>query len=227
MAERFVVRVALGSPVIVSSYYTLDSLLAAIVFDATKDLHQAHEQLPLLRTSGVWHASQAFIELNETPHTGSTVLTASLRAMHDVDAKDVSPDRRGIIPRVGLSREREWGNIQNAYETIDAAALWWFGEGDSEAVERLMDGVWALGKKRTSGFGRVTGIDFDVAKVDGVMDSSSLPMRPVPLSQWVGSADALKADCAWRPAYWDPLNRAVCVVPFEQRLARTVIEGWL
>ena len=101
MSDRFGIRFALGSPVIVTSYYTLDALLAALLFEATRDLQIAHEQIPLASSEGVWHGSQAYVEMNPEPVNRSAVFTASLRASHDVPSHSILAERKGQIPQVG------------------------------------------------------------------------------------------------------------------------------
>jgi hypothetical protein len=55
------ITLTLASPLVAQKggYMTLDGLLAALQFEATGDLEQAHNDLPLQRTQGVWHPSAA------------------------------------------------------------------------------------------------------------------------------------------------------------------------
>lgn len=70
--NTFKITLTLASPLVAQEggYMTLDGLLAALKFEATGDLAQAHNDLPLQRTQGVWHASAAHIEAWHTGRMG-------------------------------------------------------------------------------------------------------------------------------------------------------------
>ena len=53
----------------------------------------------------------------------------------------------------------------------------------------------------------------DSIKAYVLVNGQALPLRPVPLEMWHGNPDAIRADAAWRPAYWMPQHRAICAVP--------------
>jgi len=59
----------------------------------------------------------------------------------------------------------------------------------------------------------VRGWRLSESALDGVADAAGQPLRPVPLAMWHGDPDAIRADAAWRPAYWLPQHRAICAVP--------------
>lgn len=53
--ERFVARVELRTPVLLGGFLTLDALLAAVLFEQTRDIDRAHGEIPLANTDGMWH----------------------------------------------------------------------------------------------------------------------------------------------------------------------------
>jgi hypothetical protein len=59
--DAFKITLTLASPLVAQKggYMTLDGLLVALKFEATGDLEQARNDLPLQRTQGDWHASAA------------------------------------------------------------------------------------------------------------------------------------------------------------------------
>ena len=70
-----------------------------------------------------------------------------------------------------------------------------------------------IGKRRASGFGQVAGLRIEPDELDGVVGPFGEPLRPVPVELFKGDQSSLKADAAWRPAYWNPVNRGICFVP--------------
>jgi hypothetical protein len=222
--SRFAVRAELASPIIVLGWLTLDGLLAAQLFQQTQSIERAHAEIPLARTGDLWHASAAFFE-DATP-TGAA-FTASLRAQNDLRPEDIGLMRGGKLPKPGLKRRREWGNVMNSYPALNASAVWWFGEGDANAVEQLLHEIGDIGKARARGFGHVVQVDIADAMPTGVKGTDGQPLRPVPLDLWTGAADAVRSEEAWRPAYWKRENRTVCVVPETVEKSRDDLEAWL
>jgi hypothetical protein len=207
--ENFVVRAELGSTVIVRDWLTLDALLAALIFEQTRDINRAHSEIPLANTGGVWHGSAALFEDSRPAHVP---FTAALRADHDLDPSKIGRNRDGNLPTVGTKRRREFGNLLNVYQAKAARAIWWHGRGDVDKVGRLLRDVASVGKKRRSGYGAATDWDIGTGGSGGLMHDGR-PMRPVPSGVWTGEPDAIIGDDAWRPAYWDAKNRTACAVP--------------
>lgn len=210
--DRFRLTLSLGSPLVVNGgYMTLDALLAALIYEATNDLEQAHSQIPLKNTQGLWHGSAAIFEPWDTQRVS---FVANLRASHDLDIDLVAQNKQGQPhTKLGLTRRREFGAVMNSYRAIATPDVTWYAQGDTAQVERLLSGVSFIGKRRASGFGQVTGMRMEPDELDGVVGPFGDPLRPVPIDLFAGSGTSLKADAAWRPAYWHPANRAVCFVP--------------
>ncbi|MGI9135410.1 MAG: hypothetical protein ACR2I0_15950 [Rhodoferax sp.] len=213
LMQRFSVEVDLCVPAILGTV-TLDGLLGAVLFDDLQDIDKAHAAIPLRCSDGLYHASA--VQLVGPTQTTSHWFIAGLRAIHDLDlnlvkhGKDGQPHRR-----LGLSRRSEFGNVMNGYRTVMATSLRWYAEGDPQGVLDLLQGIEFVGKKRTAGFGQVHRWRLTESQFDGVMDAQGQPLRPVPLTMWGGDANAIRADVAWRPAYWLTQHRALCAVPAE------------
>lgn len=209
--ERFTIKADMVSPAIISTL-TLDGLLGAVLFDDLQNVEEAHAAIPLRCSAGLYHASQA--QPVGSPQHGKHTLIAGLRATHDLDfdlikkGKDGGPHRH-----LGLTRRSDFGNVMNGYQTIMAESMQWHAEGDAEQVLTLLQSVEFIGKKRTAGFGQVRSWRLRESSLDGISDTDGQPLRPVPLPMWAGSADVIRADAAWRPAYWLPQHRAICAVP--------------
>lgn len=209
--ERFSITVDLITPAIINTL-TLDGLLGAILFEHHQDIDQAHAAIPLRCRSGLYHASMAIPMA--AIDWGRHGFVAGLRAMHDLDLSLIKQGKRGQTHhRMGLTRRSDFGNVMNAYPTIYARSLCWHAEGDPEQVLQLLQDVEFIGKKRTAGFGQVRHWRLLPSDLDGLADAQGQPLRPVPLSMWHGAPDAIRADAAWRPAYWLPQHRDICAVP--------------
>jgi len=209
--ERFTIAVELVTPAIISTL-TLDGLLGAILFDELQDVDKAHDAIPLRCRDGLFHASVALpVGMIEVGKHG---LIAGLRAIHDLDPTLIKQGKNGQPHRhIGLTRRSDFGNVMNGYQTVMAQAIQWHAEGDADQVLELLQDVQFIGKRRTAGFGQVRGWQLIETDLDGIADAAGQPLRPVPLPMWHGDPNALRADAAWRPAYWMPQHRAICAVP--------------
>ena len=94
-----------------------------------------------------------------------------------------------------------------------APTIDWYAEGDTDAVQALLKDTHFIGKRRASGFGEVDRWSLEPDELDGITGHLDEPLRPVPIEMFHGDQSAIKADAAWRPAYWNPAHRAICFVP--------------
>lgn len=210
--DRFRVTMTMGSPIVSNGgYMTLDALLAALIFERTGDLERAHSEIPLQRTQGLWHASGAVFEKQDD---ASVSFVANLQARHDLDLDLIARNKAGNThTAMGLTRRRDFGAVMNSYRMLTVPEITWYAEGDVQTVEHLLHDVGFIGKRRASGYGQVATVRLEPDELDGVTGFFGEPLRPVPVELFKGDQTALKADAAWRPAYWHPENRAICFVP--------------
>jgi hypothetical protein len=210
--DRFLLTLKMASPVVTGGgYMTLDALLAAILYDEHGDLERAHSEIPLQCTDGLWHASAAIYEKQDA---GRIAFVANLRAMHDLDPDLLAKNPKGAIHRrIGLSRRQDYGAVMRSYRQISVDSISWYGEGDIKRIEELISGIHFIGKRRGSGFGEIAGFSMESADLDGLQGPFDEPLRPIPEGLFKGDTSSLRADAAWKPAYWHPENRAVCYVP--------------
>lgn len=209
--DKFTIRATLVTPAIINTL-TLDGLLGAILFDELQDVELAHAAIPIRCTDGLYHASVA--QLVSPIELGKHTFIAGLRATHDLELSLIKQTKSGAPHRkLGLTRRGDFGNVLNGYKTVAAKAIEWHAEGEAERVLELLQGVEFIGKKRTAGFGQVHSWELIETELDGVKDHLGQPLRPVPLTMWDGVKDVIRADAAWKPAYWLPQHRAICAVP--------------
>lgn len=208
--DKLQVTAHLRSPLIRGGYLTLDSILGARLFDELQDVDAAHAAIPIRNTRGLFHASAALTEGAMEPFT----FIAALRETHRLDPDLIKKNKEGQLHTTFSSR---YSNVLNAYQAQRAAHATWFVEGDGDAIQRLLEPVLFIGKRRSAGFGEVISWSFapddDSSDQYGIEGPLGEPLRPVPVSMFQGDKSHPVVDAAWRPAYWNPINRAACYAP--------------
>lgn len=202
----------LRSPLIARGYLTFDALLGALLFDRLGDPDAAHEAIPIRKTEGLFHASAAVYDVKEVRQVS---ITASLRARHDLSDHLLKKNRDGtrLHRTLGETRRRDYGNVLSSYRAMETPTVTWHCEGDLDAIGDLLADADFIGKKRTAGFGQVASWDVRDGETDGLTDANGRPLRPIPVPLFTGDRSLPVQDAAWRPAYWDPGNRAPCYAP--------------
>lgn len=183
-------------------YMTFDALLAAAVFAQTQDLEAAHEQLPLARTSGMYHASAA---LMEPLQVGRRAIVQGMRPGLEL-LPWLKKNSAGAVHRAFSNMP---DNILNSYRSFDVETVTWSCQGDPDRIRPLLDALPMIGKKRST---EVTHWSIEEGELDGVVGYADEPLRPVPTWLWKGARSHVVADVCWRPAYWDPRYKAPCYV---------------
>ncbi len=210
--EKLKISLKLETPVITNGgYMTLDALLAALIYEKAGDLESAHSEIPLFNSDGLWYGSAAIVEKIDTGKKG---FVANLQAGHDLNLDLVAKNKLGNSHRaIGLTRRRDYGAVFNSYKMFSASEITWYATGDREQIHLLLSEVEFIGKRRASGFGQVSNLKIEESDIDGVTGLFGEPLRPVPVEMFTGDKSAMRVDAAWRPAYWNPINRAICYVP--------------
>lgn len=207
--DRIKVTAYLDAPLVTGGgYMTLDGLLGALLFDRLEDVEAAHAAIPVRQTEGLYHASAAYLEPIER---GRIAFIASLRPQHSIDPDHILKNRRGELHR---KFDSSFTNVMNGYAMVSAPTVTWYAEGDADAIQALLSPVQFIGKRRASGYGRVSRWQFDPGELDGLEGPFGDPMRPIPRDRFGGDRSAPVVDAAWRPAYWRVEHRAPCHVPY-------------
>ena len=214
--DQLCVTATLRSPVVTNGgYWTLDGLIAALIFEDCGDVDTAHASVPIKQTDGLFHASGALME----PYMEERIaFGASLRADHDIHPDLLKKKKDGTLnKKMDRKRRSAGGNVQNTYSTKTATEVTWYCQGDAEAIAKILttDRVPFIGKRRASGFGEVGDWKIERSDLDSIIGPFGEPLRPVPVEMFKGDLNSVKADAAWRPAYWDLNHRAICFVPEE------------
>jgi len=94
-----------------------------------------------------------------------------------------------------------------------APEIIFYANGNHDEIRRLLKShITHIGKKRSQGWGRITGIEVDKIEHDKSCWSARLPMRSVPVDGEAHS-DLKVSHVGYRPPYWLPQNQALCYVP--------------
>ncbi|MGC8519778.1 MAG: hypothetical protein ACP5P4_14845 [Steroidobacteraceae bacterium] len=195
MKTAFVLTAELATPLILSveTFLTLDSLLAGVIFESTGSIERALADIPLERTYTVWHGSAVFLE------------SCAIRSMEPfkrgLGMRDIG---NGALERLAL-RRIERGRRRGQLSTIDTVRgphqttlssylsyltprVYWFGCGDIDRVQDLVNGLPAIGKKRRQGYGQVAHIEIEPVETDSslsmVTAGTRHAMRPLTLESW-------------------------------------------
>lgn len=192
---------------------SLDALLTyALAQRLEGDFEKASQELPLIKTEGLYHASTGIVE-NAEPFR--TTYIASLHANHWLDIDQIKKNARtGKHPRLSDKRKREFGNVMHEHTGTFGNNIWFFFEGDGEAVLKLMQDLPFIGKKNTTGWGELGHLELEEASVNGVLDRNNYPLRAIPehLYQGVINDEVIIADTTWKPPYWAFENRDKCYI---------------
>lgn len=216
----FTLRARLRSPIIRRGFVTLDALLMAVLGrgDVSDYLHCEAD---------LYFASAGTMAIWGQPLTASFV--ASMRAEHtpqwlDVVAPNTKNPDIGFMEgakgrerfndlRIGLSRQREGGNVITGYRADVGTEIEWYATGVPEAVLAALRHVPFIGKRRTAGYGEVDQWEVEPGDLDGVSGYLDEPLRPVPVDRWNLGGDWIPVEAAWKAPYWDVRNRTKCYVP--------------
>ncbi len=205
--DRIKVTAHLLAPVVTGGgYMTLDGLLAALLFDQLQDVDAAHSAIPIRHTNGLYSASGAIME--STRERISFI--AALRPGHSIDPELILKNKQGFLHR---KFDSSLTNVMNTYTMLTAATVTWYAEGNADHINSLLSPVQFIGKRRASGFGRVSHWNIETDDLDGIEGHFGEPLRPVPVNMFTGDKSHPIVDAAWRPAYWNPHHRTACYAP--------------
>ena len=187
-------------------YMTLDGLLAALLFDELQDVDAAHAAIPIRQVDGLYSASAAIMEAFRERVT----FIASLRPGHSIDPDLILRNKHGLLHR---KFDTSLTNVLNSYTLLTAPTVTWYANGDADHISRLVSPVQFIGKRRASGFGRVSRWQIEPDELDGIEGPFGEPLRPVPIDMFKGDTFHPIVDASWRPAYWNPNHRTACYAP--------------
>ena len=218
--DNFAIRATLKAPIIYRGYLTLDALLMAVMgtgdvrglIKCVDDLYYASAAIPddlgLVQKASFVASMRPemtpewrdFIE----PNAKNTTLPSELQIRGPKKCNDI---------KIGVSRQRDAGNILNQYLVKTSPVVEWHAVGNAEAVLEVLRSVPFIGKKRTAGYGEVGEWSILDSDLDGLVGYANEPLRPIPVERWPQGGDWVPEEAAWKAPYWEVRNRTKCYVP--------------
>jgi CRISPR type IV-associated protein Csf3 len=185
------------TPAIIQGNLTLESLLAACVYEETGKM--ADEALALVPIAYLDTPEGRIYEATSVMFDGRVKLQKHqvVRGRHFTE---VGPEFYAGNPR---SRKDPWAvnqvsgahlRLLNAYEMHEVSRLVWFARGDMEACKALLTTQKWIGKRRGSGFGEVSQIDAAPWTGNPLVDDDGSVRRPISLKQLPFVAGAAPAE---------------------------------
>ena len=180
----FRVVFALAEPVLARYPVAFDGVLAHLAFRRSGDAARAHRGLPLAQTEGVYQASEL---LFLAPVVRSTVHCVRSPRWERFEHGTLGDAGAGALARVH-ARDRLKPTL-DAYAVLSARRAYALGRGDVRAVEGLLEGLDAVGKKARSGaFGRIEAVRVEplaeAPEFLGFTDFKGRVVRAVPRGVW-------------------------------------------
>lgn len=120
---------------------------------------------------------------------------------------------RGKWRRVELARGK-FRAFMIRLPTIATRTVDFYGNGDIDFIEKLLEGLPALGKKHSVGYGFIKDYKIKEIKKDYSIVKGKIAMRPIPIN-FVKYAKELFL-LAYKPPYWAKENVTLCVPPFTE-----------
>lgn len=117
----------MSTPIVTGGgYMPLDGLLAALLFDALKDVEAAHAAIPVKNINGLFHAIGAVIEHIDK---GRIAFIAALRQQHSINPDLILKNKQGNLLTLPLKNvslaewfnsDKENGNDENIKGALHA-----------------------------------------------------------------------------------------------------------
>ncbi len=183
----FRITFELKAPVLVNPSISLDGILAHQTYRRTGDAENAHHELPLRSSDGIYQAS----EIHFLGPVFRRQVQFVLNGRWERFAYGDLGGRRGT-PVNKITAREQYKPTLDAYDSIAARTAFAFGSGDIDSITMLLDGLDAIGKKsRSTDFGRVARISVEAVhsapELIGFTDfTGTNPGRVVPEELWRG-----------------------------------------
>jgi CRISPR type IV-associated protein Csf3 len=215
------------TPAIIQGDLTLESLLAACVYEETGKMRD--EALDLVPIHFIETPEGRIYEASSVMFDGRIKLQQHLviRGRHFTetgpdfyDGKKRTKGDPWAIDQARLENKR----LLNPYQVYEVSRLVWFARGDMKACKELLQTQHWIGKRRGSGFGQVSQWDAQPWTGNPLLTENGLVRRPVPLKKLPFLVDA--ADVAQQcvistvdkhPAWAHPPE--LCAAPHSRKLS--------
>lgn len=171
---------------IIQGALTLESLLAAAVFEQTGKMREdALNLVPIERTTdhGFWLASSVFYGGKVTRDTTSIIRRRRRdETGPDFYAANTTVRKKSDPYAIEQSRE-DFKALMHEYPTVHAEKLAWFAQGDAEQCRLMLESLTFIGKRRGQGFGEISSVAVTTVDEHPLLDACGMVRRPIPVTQ--------------------------------------------
>jgi len=159
------------------------------------------QKLPLKKSGDLWHASVSILEPN----------TVKLDTIYKRFEDRWIPNTKKKRIYRGMGHFKDYA-LSIPY--IPAITCTFYGVGDIEMIEKLLQNVVGLGNDTRIGYGAVLRFHIETTEKDFSLVKDGKAMRPIPIRYCDWAEERIPL--AWRPPYWAPENVELCCPPFTE-----------
>jgi hypothetical protein len=205
----------LSSPVILSRYTTIDSIILARYFNRLRNQGKIGNNF--IKTEDYFDEISKFIFIKNNTISGSIWYVPK-------DAS-ISPYNAMFVKTKDLNHMQKFtGNIQKddgsgeyklyrfGIEALDVKEIYFYIHGDKNIIEDLLKGIKAIGKKNSAGFGLVEKITIEEMDVDKSFIINGEASRPLPCEYWNLESDRIMFYRPY-PPYYEKTGKVPCYMP--------------
>ena len=205
---------------IASPWLHLDSILSYLCLrDALGDLFYCMPteetidvsllNLPLKRTSDVYHSSVGIYADNVKLYRDTIYKRFTDKETHKLTHRQ----QKGRIK----TNQGHFKDFMINLPIIITDTITFYCNGDKKELERLLSHLTSIGKKTSSGSGRIRNITITETSEDYSFFKENHIMRPIPATMDVPVFEGMIfQQQPYKPPYWDKNNVCMCIVPENQ-----------
>ena len=203
------------SPVILSRYTTIDSILIARYFDKLRKLGKIGNDF--VKTEDFIPEISKFIQVKNGTLSGSIWYVGKEAKVSPSNAMLVkTKDREHMFKYTGKIRDNEgsgeYKHYRFGFEALDIKEIYFYVSGDKETIEDLLMDLKGVGKKITVGFGLIDKIKVEETDEDKSFIIKGQASRPLPCRNWNLESDRVMFYNAY-PPYYDKKDKVPCYMP--------------
>lgn len=179
----FRLEIGLKSPAIIQGPLTLESLLAASIYESTGLMREdALSCVPIesvnINNKIIWQASAVIF--NGYVRNGRTTIIRRIRQT-EIGPEFFEPNARArkTDPWALNQASGDYKALMNTYPTIQADSLVWYAIGEAEVCAQMVRDLMFIGKRRNQGFGEIEYVEVSKTTENPILDCSGMVRRPL------------------------------------------------
>lgn len=205
----------MSSPVILSRYTTIDSILINFYFSKLRKLGKLGNDF--VKTEDFIPEISKFIEVKNQTLSGSIWYVSENEKVSPHNAIFVkTKDREHMLKYTNKIQDNDGSGEYKVYrfgiEALDIKEIYFYINGDKEVIADLLKNVRGVGKKNAAGFGLVDNIEIKEITDDKSFIINGQASRPLPCKLWNLESDRVMFYRAY-PPYYDKTDKIPCYMP--------------